>query len=440
MEKLDDLGNWRRSHYSIDVTPSLDGCTVTLFGLAASIRRQGGLIFIILQDREGIVQLTLHKDRVPEQVWERAENLQEHSFLGARGVVKSIAKAPHGAEMVPEALKVLAIPRRLPPIKLLRGRLPSLEKRLDLRSVDLRRPNVQAIFRVRHNVLQALRGFLTARGYLEVNTPKVIASATEGGAALFPLLYYNKEAFLAQSPQLYKEQLTPAFEKVFEVASIYRAEPFRTLRHLSETVSVDVEEAYVTYEDVMRLLEEMLRHIVEVVCENRKQDLETLGVALKPPELPLKRHTYRDVLKTLEDAGVTLAWGEDLSTQALKTLGTVEQGFYFITDWPTASKAFYIKPMDDTPETCEAFDLMAGSIELASGGSRVSSRRLLTKRLKEKGLNPKLFDYHLKVFDYGMPPHAGFGLGMDRLMMVLTGRENIREVVLFPRDQKRLTP
>lgn len=432
--------SWIRTHYSTQVTPEIAGRNIVVLGLVASIRRQGGLLFVILQDKEGQVQLALHRDRASQSLWGLVVELKEQSYVAARGTVRSIEKAPHGAEIVPDGVAVLAKPSRTPPIDLFGKEIPTLEKRLDLRSVDLRRPKAQAIFRIRHSALQAARDLLVSEGFLEVHTPKIIASATEGGAALFPLLYYDQEAFLAQSPQLYKEQLSAAFEKVFEVAPIFRAEQFRTLRHLSETISLDVEQAFVSYHDIMHLLERMIEHIVRQVLAHCSADLETLGHELALPKIPLVRYSYDEALRLLSSEGVEVSWGEDLGTAALKTLGTANSGFYFVQDWPTAAKAFYIQPMEDKRKICESFDLMHGPLEICSGGTRVSSRRLLTRRLGEKGLNPKLFDYHLRVFDYGMPPHAGFGLGWDRLVMALTGEENIREVVFFPRDQTRLTP
>ncbi len=438
--KLTELEHWERTHYSTEITPTVDGRAVIVLGLVASLRRQGGLLFMLLQDKNGQVQVTLHKDRAPEALWERLGTIKEQSFIAVRGRVKSIEKAPHGAEIIPDEVEVLAEPSRTPPINLFSRKMPSLEKRLDLRSVDLRRPEAQAIFRIRHTALQAARNFLVGEGFLEVHTPKVIASATEGGAALFPLLYYNQEAFLVQSPQLYKEQLATAFEKVFEVGPIFRAEQFRTLRHLSESTSLDVEQAFATYESVMKLLEGLVERVTREVIAERRADLKTLSFSLEAPKMPLRRYTYDEVLKSLDAEGVHVPWGEDLGTAALKALGSANPGFYFVQDWPTATKAFYTQPMEDRPQLCESFDLMHGSLELSSGGSRVSSKRLLARRLREKGLNPKLFDYHLRVFDYGMPQHAGFGLGLDRLVMALTGQENIREVVFFPRDQTRLTP
>ncbi|MCP8323152.1 MAG: aspartate--tRNA(Asn) ligase [Candidatus Methylarchaceae archaeon HK02M2] len=440
MRKLDKLKEWRRTHYSVEITPNLDGKRVTVFGWLASKREQGGITFWILHDKEGIVQITMHKGKTSNSILKKAENIREHSSIGVKGVVKSIDKAPHGAEIIPEDLRILSSARRQPPFSLFGGKMASIDKRLDIRVVDLRRPKAQAIFKIKHTALTAVRDFFIKEGYIEVNTPKIIATATEGGAALFPLLYYNKEAFLAQSPQLYKEQLIIPFEKVFEIGPIFRAEESRTLRHLSEVISIDVEEAFVSYEDAMKLIEQIIYYTVNKVRKNCSSEIELLGNKLIVPKLPFKHITYDDVLKILKKEDIILERGDDLSTQTLKILGEIIPEFYFITDWPTFMKPFYIKPKDLKQDISESFDFMHGSIELASGGSRISSKRILIKRLKEQGLEPKLFEYHLRIFDYGMPPHAGFGLGLERLIMVLTGQENIREVTLFPRDRSRLTP
>lgn len=436
----EDLNEWRRTCYSTDVTPDLEGKEITVFGRVMTRREQGGITFLILQDMKGIVQVTSHRDNSPKDVVEDIKNLELHSVIGIKGSVKSMPKAPHGAEINPSKIKILSQPKTKLPFDP-HGRIEhSIDKRLDLRVIDLLRPRSQAIFKIRNVVLEVMRQFFHDEDFIEINTPKIISSATEGGAALFPLLYYDKEAFLAQSPQLYKEQLSSIFEKVFEIAPIFRAEQFRTLRHLSEAISVDIEQAYVTYVDVMELLERMIQHIVISLNEKCKNELSILNVKLDPPQLPLKQVTYDEVLKALEKTDAKIEWGDDLPTASLKEISKQFPQYYFIIDWPTTSKAFYIKPKKENPELCESFDLMYGPLELVSGGTRISNRDDLAKRIAEKGLEPKNFEYHLKIFDYGMPPHAGFGLGLDRLIMMLTNIENIREVVLFPRDPQRLTP
>ncbi|MEM2901928.1 MAG: aspartate--tRNA(Asn) ligase [Candidatus Bathyarchaeia archaeon] len=434
---LDQLEDWRRTHYSLDVSPEMEGEEITVFGYVASVREQKGVLFIILEDAHGNLQITVNKGDANSSVRSKLETVKKHFVIGVKGRVKAFAKAPGGVEIMPNQVKILSAPVKAPPFDLYGWKNPGLEKRFDLRALDLRRPRMKAIFRIRHTTLHSLREALHQRGFIEVHTPKLISSATEGGAALFPILYYDKEAFLAQSPQLYKEQLASVFEKVYEVGPIFRAEKFRTLRHLSESISLDVEEAYVNYFDSMRLLEELIINAIDQLNDLNRRDLELLNTSLERPKTPFKRIKYEEAIEELRKRGVEVEWGEDFST-GLREIKHNE--FYFILDWPTKSKAFYIKPKMENPELCEGFDLFYGSLELSSGGTRIDCRETLEKRLEEQGLKPANFRFHLDVFDYGIPPHAGFGLGLERLLMALTNQTNIREVTFYPRDPARLTP
>ncbi len=440
MEIADELGNWRRTHYSTQVTPALDGQDVTVFGWVGSVRRQSGITFVMLNDKEGKMQVTLHRAQARAELLKKFEPICEHASMGVRGKVKKMAKSPNGAEIIPIDAKILSLPTLRPAFSVYGGNLPSLEKRLDIRTADLRREKAQAIFSIMRGVLRAVREFLQDNGYLEVLTPKLITSATEGGASLFSVLYYNKPAFLTQSPQLYKEQLVMPFEKVFEIGPAFRAEESRTQRHLSEITSVDIEEAYVDYNDIMSTLEGMLRHVVKKIAGECSEQFSKLKVNPPKPLAEFPRLTYNDAVSRLEKQGQTISWGEDITGRAIAKLAKELGTFYYIVDWPSTSKPFYIKPTLKNPKLCESFDLMYGPLEVASGGSRVSSKSLLVKRIKEQKLRPQAFEYHLRAFDYGMPPHAGFGLGLERLMMVLTSQENIREVTLYPRDKLRLVP
>jgi len=285
-----------------------------------------------------------------------------------------------------------------------------------------------------------MREYLISQNFTEVNTPKIVASATESGAALFPISYFEREAFLSQSPQLYKEVLTGCFDRIFEIGPIFRAEEHDTTRHLNEVTSIDIEAAFATQEDVMKILENLIIRTFDQVRRECADELKTLKHKLPALKTPFPRLKYDDALKMLDNAGVKVPWGEDLPTPAERKLGELVGGAYFVNDWPTVTKPFYIMPREDNPKLCYAFDLMYEEIELASGGTRIHQEKLLIKQLKQKGLKPENFESHLRNFRYGLPPHAGWGLGLDRLVMVLTGIENIREVVLFPRDRKRLTP
>jgi len=438
--KLDTLGNWRRTHYSTGIKPELDGREVVIFGWVLDIRDLGGIRFLILQDREGTVQITIPREKVEEDVVKKSDSLRKQCSIGVRGVVKRTEVTPRKVEVIPNEIRILGIAQHPLPLDVTSRTPAEIDVRLNARVLDLRREENHAVFRIQHVVLKAVRDFLSGKGFLEVHTPRIIASASEGGASLFPVAYFEKEAYLAQSPQLYKEQLIVDFEKVFEIGPFFRAEESHTRRHLSEFISIDIEEAFVTAKDVMNLLEEMTHEICGVVAENCRRELRTLRHGVKVPSTPFKRFTYDEILEELRREGTEIPWGGDIDTPAFRTLGKAHPYFYFITDWPTESKPFYIKPREDNPGLCESFDLMHGWTEIASGGTRVHDKDLLVKRLIEQGLNPESFKFHLQAFDYGMPPHAGWAVGLERLMMTLTGKKNIREVVLFPRDRFRLTP
>ena len=268
----------------------------------------------------------------------------------------------------------------------------------------------------------------------------MIATSTEGGAALFPIFFYDREAFLAQSPQLYKEQLTMAFENVFEIGPIFRAEPSRTNKHLSEAISIDVEKAFVDYNDMMSLLEEMIGYIISQIKKKNGHALEYLDFPL-PSASSFRKYSYTEVVEILQEKGERIKWGEDLTSLALKNLQPDKSmSFYFITDWPSSIKPFYVRNSDKSENICESFDLMYGTLELSSGSTRINRKHELLERMKKQGLNISSFDYHLRVFDYGVPPHAGFGIGLERLLMAITKTDNIRDATLYPRDIDRLTP
>jgi len=438
--KLDLIDDWRRTHYSVDVKPEMDGEEVTIFGWVQEIRDLGGIRFLILQDREGTIQATIPRKKVSSEVLSKSDILQKRYSIGMKGVVKKTEITPRRVEVIPKQIKIFSTATPQLPIDIT-GKTPAnLEVRLDARALDLCREENIAVFKIQHATVEAIRDFLFERGFTEVHTPRIIASATEGGAALFPVDYFEKKAYLAQSPQLYKEQLVMSLEKVFEVGPFFRAEESHTRRHLSEFVSIDIEQAFADAEDVMQLLEQLMQYICKAINKKCQKELATLKHRIEVPSVPFKRLTYEEVFHNLKREGIEFPWGEDIPTTALRTLGKIHPYFYFVTDWPKTARSFYIKPRDDNPELTEGFDLMWRWIELVSGGTRIATKELLIKRLKEKGLNPEAFKYHLQVFDYGMPPHAGWAIGLERLTMMLTGKKNIREVTLYPRDKFRLTP
>ena len=415
------------------------GSEIVVAGWIEDIRPLGSLIFVTIRDSSGLIQTVFNRKNVPEDLFEAVKNIPRQSVVSVRGLLKAGKSPAHPVEVQAEEIQVLSEavhPLPLDPT----GRVEALiDTRLDSRALDLRNPKTMAIFKIRHTVLQSIRNTLYEAGFWEVNTAKIIGQAAEGGANLFPFSYFEQKAFLAQSPQLYKEQLTMSLGRVFEIASYYRAEKSHTTRHLNEFTSVDIEAAFAGKEDVMRIAEKMVVNAVKDVMKQRSAELEALGQQLKVPETPFSRVTYSQAVKELISKGVNISEGDDLRDNDLRMLGEIHSEYWWLVDWPASLKPFYIKRTADGKYAL-SFDLQHGYLELASGGSRVSNPKELEQRLREADLPVESFESHLKTFQWGMPPHSGWGFGLDRFIMVVTGTKNIREAVLYPRDQFRLTP
>jgi aspartyl-tRNA synthetase len=423
--------------YSDEITPEMDGEKVTIAGWIHEVRDLGGICFILVRDRNGTVQVTLPKSVVDEELIGKVRRLSRESVIEVEGKVKGEAKAPNGFEIIPNHLDLLNAadsPLLLDPTEKVEA---ELDTRLDSRFMDLRRPRIGAIFRIKSIVLSKIRNFFEDNGFIEINTPKIVATATEGGSALFPLNYFDKEAFLNQSPQLFKQMMmSTGFDRVYEIGPIFRAEEHDTRRHLNEVTSIDIEVAFADHEDVMHILEDLIHFVYSSTANH--PFLSSLELKLEVPIIPFKRITYEEAMDLISDVE-EMEWGDDLSTKGEKALGEIIGGHYFIVDWPTESKPYYVQPYEDK-EICKAFDMMHPRMELASGAERVHSYDLLLQRILSKGLNPESFDFYLRAFRYGMPPHAGWGLGAERLLMTMLDINNIREVILFPRDRRRLSP
>ncbi len=432
-----DLEKWRRTHYSNQLSAKIAESQVTIMGWVLSVRGHGNISFMMIKDKEGEIQVVAKAGSCPDEIREKISQLKAHSSVGIIGTVKPSEKAPGGIEILPTDLRVFSEVEKIAPFEPYAKTVKNIDTRLEIRPIDLKRKTLQHVFKARSMVLKSIRDYFYENSFLEINTPKMIATATEGGAALFPIFYYNKEAFLAQSPQLYKEQLTMSFEKVFEIAPIFRAEPSRTNRHLSEAISIDMEEAYVDYNDVMKRIEQIIKTTIKTAADYARENPDSEFVV---PELPdtIPQYAYSELVEKMQKAGAKIEWGDDLYPSNLKKIGL--SGFYFIMDWPTGPKPFYVKVSKHDPKISESFDLMYGDLELSSGSTRVEKRSELEERMKNKGLKTDAFEYHLRAFDYGIPPHAGCGIGLERLMMALTGTENIRDTTFYPRDVDRLTP
>lgn len=437
-----------RTHYTSQINPEeLGDQKVTVAGWVHEVRDLGGICFVVLRDREGRTQVTLVKKKTDPELLDKARKLVRESVVSITGSVKPEGKAPNGYELIPDEITVLNEAESPLPMDTTGKVEAELDTRLDSRFIDLRRKRTTAIFRIRHEVLRAVRDFLTDNGFIETSSPKVVATATEGGTSLFPITYFDREAFLNQSPQLFKQILmSGGLDRVFEIGPIFRAEEHDTRRHLNEATSIDIEASFCDHFDVMDILEEMLAYIYERVIENASDSLASLGVELKVPAVPFKRLTYDEAIEIVNaNTDEMLNWGDDLGTVAEHTIGEyvfkeTGESHYFIIDWPTEIKPFYAMPYEDNPTLSKGFDLMHRTMELSSGAQRIHTPELLISRIESQGLDPEGFGFYLKAFRYGMPPHAGWGIGCERLVMTMLGVENIRDVVLFPRDRRRLSP
>ncbi len=432
-----------RSHYSSQVNTELEDENVILCGWVHEKRDLGNLKFLVLRDREGFIQVTAKKGVTGDEILEDINSLSKESVIQVKGKVKLNNRAPNGLEINPSGLKVINESGSPLPMDVTQKVDADMDTRLNNRFMDLRKPKVSSIFRLRSAIINKSREFLRKKDFIEMCSPKIIASASEGGTDLFPISYFDREAFLAQSPQLYKQMLMGSgLDRVFETTTYFRAEEHDTRRHLNEVSAIDLEMAFIeSEEDVMNVLEKLVVEMIKIASSCEKE-LKILECEIKVPKLPLKRVTYDKCLKMLGREGKQIPWGEDIDTEGERLLGKILQEknnveLYFITKYPIESKPFYTMP--DGEKYSRSFDLGFKGVEVSSGGQRIHIHDLLLKRIEHHNLKPENFEYYLKCFQYGMPPHGGFGLGIDRMMMQLL-KLPIREVVMFPRDRHRLTP
>jgi nondiscriminating aspartyl-tRNA synthetase len=398
-----------------------------------------------VRDGSGTTQVTLKRGATDEALFPLFEQLPRESVVEVEGTVRRTPKSHRGVELLPTKAAVLS-PAGVPlPLGIVDKVGAELDTRLNHRVLDLRKPQVRAIFELRSTLLAELRSAFRARGFLEVETPKLLRQGAEGGATLFSVQYFDRTAYLAQSPQLYKQMLIGAgFERVLEIAPAFRAEPSDTVRHITEFTSLDAEIAFVDDSEELRVVLEGV--LVDAIGATRRllaASSNPLAASVPEPTKPFPRIPFATCEGWLGRPGA----GRDLGTEEEKAVGVravEEHGspFYFITDYPTSVKAstFYARRKDDDPSQTYYFDLGFRGLEIASGGLREHRLEPLLANLRAAGLDPASFEGYLEAFRYGMPPHGGWGLGIDRLVQGIAGLANIRESRLFPRDRYRLDP
>jgi|TARA_B100001142_G_scaffold16752_1_gene15576 aspartyl-tRNA synthetase len=466
-----DSSQWKSTAYRthtigqiVENGSELLGKEVIIAGYAETIRGRGAICFLMLRDGTGNIQAFLKKDNMDEEIFNSIQNSTRESTIQVKGMVaqKRPPKTDDGVPPPPEYEinvnygSILANAAAPLPVGVTDDVHVGLDVRLDNRHLDLRRSHVNAMFQLRSKVLEYGREHLIGEGFMEMNSPKIIASASEGGTNLFPMMYFDTPAFLSQSPQLYKQlAVLGGLERVFEIGPAFRAEKHDTYRHLNEFISFDIEGAWMDDEDVMGVQERMIHHIWSCVAKKDQLLIDIINeyrvsqgheeIIVNIPSLPFPRISYCDAIKIVKSGGGEIEWGDDIESNHCDIIAAEYPGFHFLPRWPMSMKPFYIHHKEDEKgstggQLSRGFDLNYGRDEMTSGGQREHRVEVLEQNLKNMGLNPDDFSFYTDGFRYGAPPHAGWGLGVARLLMVLTGAGNVREVVLFPRDRSRVTP
>jgi len=428
-----------RTHYIAEAKKNPNE-KIGIAGWVHDVRDLGKLKFVIVRDRTGLLQVTMKKGIVPDDVL-AAATLNKEDVVSFEGVLKENKIAPDGMELIPERFELLNKVERKLPIDPT-GVIPSeLDTRIDFRYLDLRKKDTAAVFKVKSLVANAFREKLLELGFLEIHPSAITGAATEGGADVFPIQYFENRAYLVQSPQLYKQlAVIGGFDRVFMTVPVFRAEKHNTTTHLNEIVQMDIEMGFADHLDAMDVLEKVTLHILTKVEKEMGHELEALSPDIDVPE-KVPRHTYTELVELLNKNNYKMEWGEDFSKEAEKKLYEIlSEELYFIYDWPTAIRAFYSMPDEKDKKICHAFDLIYRGLEISSGAKRIHLPALLEEALKTRGLDPNSFDFYLNAFRMGAPPHAGWSIGLERLVMKMCNLENIREAMLFPRDRTRLHP
>ncbi len=419
------------------------GKTVKLNGAVHNIRDMGEVAFVILRKAEGLVQCVYEEGKTDFDL----KDLSEESTVEVTGVAAAEERAPHGFEIRLRSIRILSKPAEILPLAINKWKMnTSLETRLALRPIALRNVRERAKFKIQEGIVRGFREFLFEEGFTEIRTPKIVSRGAEGGANVFRLNYFNKKAELGQSPQFYKQTMVGVYDRVFEAAPVFRAEKHNTTRHLNEYISLDFEMGYIDgFEDVMAMETGFLQYTMELLKRDYQKELEMLEVKLpvidRIPQVRFDR--AKELVSEKYDRKIRNPF--DLEPEEEVLIGRYfkeeyDSDFVFVTHYPSKKRPFYA--MDD-PEDARftlSFDLLYKGLEVTTGGQRIHEYSMILEKMEKRGMNPEDIKDYLMIFKYGMPPHGGLGIGLERLTMRLLDEQNVRETALFPRDVTRLEP
>ena len=424
-----------------ELSPKLAGKPVAVKGMVHNLRTMSDFTFLILRKRSGILQCIL-----PAQL-QREWNLRNEDSLALWGTLKKEKRAPGGIEVEVEKVRILSRAAAPMPLDIAKWKLgTSLDTLLEMRPVALRNLRQRAIFSIQEGITRGFREFLISQHFREIHTPKIVAHGAEGGANIFRMEYFRKKAFLAQSPQFYKQTMVGVYERVFEIAPVFRAEKHATTRHLNEYISMDLEMGFIdSFLEIMEMEQALLAYIFQLLSREYAKELEMLQVKLpdvtnipfvrfdEAKELAAEKYHY--VFRNPYD--LEPEEEQNISRYFLEEYGSE---FVFVTHYPAKKRPFYAMDNPEDARYTESFDLLFRGMEVTTGGQRIHDYKMQVEKMQKMGMDPADFASYLLIHKSGMPPHGGLGMGLERLTMRLLGLENIREASLFPRDIKRLAP
>ena len=436
----------KRTHYTSELKNAV-GKSVAVSGWCHDIRMLGGINFLLLRDKDGIVQVTASKEKVSKRIIEEYQRLHQEDVVAVSGKVVSNKKAPQGVEIIPNEIEIIsraATPLPLDPRRVTKA---NLDTRLDWRSIDLRSPQNIAIFKIQSKIIEGMQEYLRKNGFIQVFTPSLLGGTSEGGSDVFPVVYFDRQAYLRQDPQLHRELLIAAgFDKIFDCGPSWRAEKSHTIRHMTEHRTIAPEMSFIKDEgDTIKVEEEMVVYALKKIKKDCEEELEKLGKEVTVPKTPFPELRFPKIYEILEDLGKTLPKGEDLSRESEEVLGKYvkekyKSEFFFVNRFPFAVKPFYVMRVDEEPQWARSVDMMFKGMEQSSGGQREHRYDKIMQQLKEKQMNIQGMKWFTDVFKYGIPPMGGFSIGIERFTQQLLDLENVREATAFPRDPERLLP
>ena len=426
-----------------DLLKAEEGTTIILEGAVHSIRDMGEIAFVILRKSEGLIQTVWEEGKTDMELSE----IREGDYIHVTGQIKDEERAPHGKEVRLSTIRHLSHVSCPLPLPIDKWKLnTSLEAKLDRRSLSLRNIRERARFRIQEGIVRGFRDFLYEQGFTEILTPKIGAKSAEGGANMFRLSYFHRPAVLQQSPQLYKQMMVGVFDRVFETGPVFRAEKHNTRRHLNEYTSLDFEMGYIhSFLDICAMETGFLQYTMNLLEKEYSKELKLLNITL--PDVEKIPYVRFDEAKRLvsEKYNRKIRNPFDLEPEEEELIGKYfkeeyNADFVFVTHYPSKKRPFYA--MDDPEDTryTLSFDLLYHGLEITTGGQRIHDLSMLEEKIQEKGMTEEGLEQYLDAFRFGMPPHGGLGIGLERLTMQLLGEDNVREACLFPRDMSRLEP